>query len=201
MVDILGSIDNKIEHNAQTIEKLEKLMTTRYLELLTGDCISLKLSDFIDISTGKLDANAAVLNGSYPFFTCGIIPEQIDDYAFDCEAIIIAGNGNFNVKYYNGKFNAYQRTYVITAKKYFHLIIQHYKNKVAEWSGSAKGSVIKFLTKSMLTDDEFQISVEEKKNEAYTELCSSSQERIKHLQLLNSKLRDLKELYLQKFFG
>ena len=176
-------------------------MATKYFELLLGDCITLKLSDYVNVLTGKLDANAAVPNGIYPFFTCGITSEQIDYYAFDCEAIIIAGNGNFNVKYYNGKFNAYQRTYVITATDYFHFIIQHYINKVAEWTGSAKGSVIKFLTKSMLTDDEFQISADENQNNAYSMFCSASQEKIRHLQLLNEKLRELKALYLKKFFS
>ena len=201
MVDILGSIDEKIEQNEQIIGELEKLMATKYFELLSGDCITLKISDYVNVLTGKLDANAAVPNGIYPFFTCGITSEQIDYYAFDCEAIIIAGNGNFNVKYYNGKFNAYQRTYVITATDYFHIIIQHYKNKVAEWTGSAKGSVIKFLTKSMLTDDEFQISTDESRNNAYSMFCSASQEKIKHVQLLNVKLRELKALYLKKFFS
>lgn len=68
-----------------------------------------------EITTGKLDANAAVENGEYPFFTCSSKPLQIDNYAFSCPAILVAGNGNVgNVIYYNGKFNAYQRTYVLT---------------------------------------------------------------------------------------
>jgi len=45
---------------------------------------------------------------------------NIDDYAFDCEALLLAGNnaaGVFDIKYYKGKFNAYQRTYVITVNR------------------------------------------------------------------------------------
>jgi type I restriction enzyme S subunit len=75
------------------------------------------LGDLVNITTGKLDANAAVENGLYPFFTCSRDTYAIDTYAFDCEAILLAGNnavGDFNVKHYKGKFNAYQRTYVIT---------------------------------------------------------------------------------------
>jgi type I restriction enzyme S subunit len=74
------------------------------------------LGDLVRITTGKLDANAAVEGGRYPFFTCAREVYAIDDYAFDCEAILLAGNnavGDFNVKHYKGKFNAYQRTYVI----------------------------------------------------------------------------------------
>lgn len=67
------------------------------------------------ITTGKLNANAMVENGQYPFFTCDSKPFRINKYAFDEEAILISGNGSQvgHINYYNGKFNAYQRTYVI----------------------------------------------------------------------------------------
>jgi type I restriction enzyme S subunit len=68
------------------------------------------------VTTGKLDANAMVADGDYPFFTCASEPYRIDRHAFDCEALLVSGNGaNVGyVHYYNGKFNAYQRTYVIS---------------------------------------------------------------------------------------
>ena len=68
------------------------------------------------VTTGKLDANAMVANGDYPFFTCASEHYWIDQYAFDCEALLVSGNGaNVGyVHYYKGKFNAYQRTYVIS---------------------------------------------------------------------------------------
>ena len=67
------------------------------------------------IKTGKLNANAMVEDGEYPFFTCDANPFKIDKYAFDTEAIIVSGNGSQvgHINYYNGKFNAYQRTYVL----------------------------------------------------------------------------------------
>jgi type I restriction enzyme M protein len=80
------------------------------------------LGDVCDIKTGKPNSNAAVIDGAYPFFTCSKEVFQIDRYAFDCEAILLSGNnasGNFDVKHYCGKFNAYQRTYVITVKAEF----------------------------------------------------------------------------------
>ena len=68
------------------------------------------------IETGKLNANAMNENGIYPFFTCDAKPFRINTYAFDTEAIIISGNGSQvgHINYYNGKFNAYQRTYVLS---------------------------------------------------------------------------------------
>ena len=72
-----------------------------------------KLGDYVKIRTGKLDANASSEDGSYPFFTCSIEPLKISSYSYDCECCLVAGNGDLNVKYYNGKFDAYQRTYII----------------------------------------------------------------------------------------
>jgi type I restriction enzyme S subunit len=75
------------------------------------------LGDFVNITTGKLDENAAVDGGQYPFFTCSRQIYAINKYSFECEAILLAGNnavGDFNVKHYKGRFDAYQRTYVIT---------------------------------------------------------------------------------------
>ena len=78
-----------------------------------------KLGALVNLQTGKLNSNAATPNGEYPFFTCSQETFRIDHYAFDTEAILLSGNnaqGIYSVKYYNGKFNAYQRTYVITVK-------------------------------------------------------------------------------------
>ncbi|MCO5210694.1 MAG: restriction endonuclease subunit S, partial [Caldilinea sp.] len=68
------------------------------------------------ITTGKLNANAMVENGEYPFFTCDANPFRIDNYAFDTEAILVSGNGSQvgHINYYKGRFNAYQRTYVLS---------------------------------------------------------------------------------------
>jgi type I restriction enzyme, S subunit len=78
-----------------------------------------KLGSLVHLQTGKLNSNAATPNGQYPFFTCSQETFRIDHYAFDTEAILLSGNnaqGIYSVKHYNGKFNAYQRTYVITVK-------------------------------------------------------------------------------------
>ena len=75
------------------------------------------LKDIVNkLTTGKLDANAMVREGKYRFYTCGKNYFRIDRYAFDDEALLISGNGENvgYVHYYKGKFNAYQRTYVLT---------------------------------------------------------------------------------------
>ena len=80
-----------------------------------GEWEEKKLGKLCCITTGKLDANAMVENGKYRFYTCAKEFYHIDNFAFDSEALLISGNGaNVGyIHYYNGKFNAYQRTYVL----------------------------------------------------------------------------------------
>ena len=69
-----------------------------------------------NVTTGKLDANAMKKDGEYRFYTCAKEHYFIDKYAFDTEALLVSGNGaNVGyIHYYKGKFNAYQRTYVLS---------------------------------------------------------------------------------------
>ena len=113
------------------------------------------LGDYIKVSTGKLDANAASENGKYPFFTCSKEILKIDNYTFDCECVLLAGNGDLNVKYYNGKFNAYQRTYVIESLnkdvldvKFLYLFFEFYLLKLKH---IAIGGVIKYIKLENIT--------------------------------------------------
>jgi type I restriction enzyme S subunit len=104
------------------------------------------LGEITKIQTGKLDANAQSADGQYPFFTCGEEIRQINHFAFDTEAVILAGNGNFNVKWYQGKFNAYQRTYVIEPNgvngKWLFYAVQYSLRDIVKGN---RGSVIRFI--------------------------------------------------------
>lgn len=82
----------------------------------SGDWDTKMLGDVVEnIKTGKLDANAMVEDGEYRFYTCAKAHYKIDCYAFEGEALLIAGNGAHlgYIHHYIGKFNAYQRTYVL----------------------------------------------------------------------------------------
>ena len=107
------------------------------------------------IITGKEDANFATINGQYPFFTCAKETLSCDTYAFDGSSILIAGNGDFNVKHYTGKFNAYQRTYVLTPNpKYYACLFFAASSKIGHFKDSSNGSIVKFITKSDIEDIE-----------------------------------------------
>ena len=118
----------------------------------------LRIGDICNIRTGKLDANAACDEGAFPFFTCAKKPLRINSYSFDCECVLLAGNGDFNVNIYNGKFDAYQRTYVIEVKnkecfltKYLYYIL---KNKIQHFRDVSNGGIIKFIKLGDITDIE-----------------------------------------------
>lgn len=115
-----------------------------------------RLGNFINIRTGKLDANAANANGKFPFFTCAVNPLKINIAAFDCECVLVAGNGDLNVKYYNGKFNAYQRTYIIESKDKNILspsfIYRFIDKSLNQLRSQTKGGVIQYIRLNDLTD-------------------------------------------------
>ena len=115
------------------------------------------------ITTGKLNANAMDEDGIYPFFTCNETPYKINTYAFDLEAILISGNGSQvgHLNYFKGKFNAYQRTYVIGdfCNNVLVMYLFHYLNytlKAYITQNSRKGSV-PYITMPML--ENFQIPI------------------------------------------
>lgn len=115
---LLTAIDKRIATQNKIIEKLQSLIkgiAQHCIKESTSGNTYVKLGDICQITTGKLDANAQVDNGIYPFFTCAEQPFKIDSFAFDTEALLISGNGaNLGyINYYKGKFNAYQRTYVL----------------------------------------------------------------------------------------
>lgn len=118
--------------------------------------VKIKIGDITKIRTGKLDANAADENGQYPFFTCSKEPLKINTYSYDCECVLVAGNGDLNVKYYNGKFDAYQRTYIIEDDSdgllfmpYLYFFMESYIDELRKQS---IGGVIKYIKLKNLTD-------------------------------------------------
>jgi type I restriction enzyme S subunit len=165
---IVGLLDEAFEGLATAKANAEKnLQNARALfesHLHVEHAEKAMLGDLVNIKTGKLDANAAVEGGKFPFFTCSRDIFAIDIYAFDCEAILLAGNnavGDFNVKHYNGKFNAYQRTYVITVNEkkrvlYRFLYFQMLKS-LKKFKAQSVGAGTKFLKLGMIKELEIEL--------------------------------------------
>ena len=115
-----------------------------------------RLGEYISIRTGRLDANAAETDGEYPFFTCAREISRINSWAFDCECVLVAGNCTPHVSYYNGKFNAYQRVYIIESNdpgrlstKYLYYFFKEYMALAID---KQHGAIEKFFCLSDFTE-------------------------------------------------
>lgn len=161
------------------------------------------LGDLSEITTGKLDANAMKENGEYDFYTSGVKKYKIDIPAFEGPAITVAGNGATVGYMYlaDGKFNAYQRTYVLTnftANRYF-LYFKIGRVLPLKISQEARTGNIPYIVLDMLTDLEVTFPREDEQTAIgnYFQQLDSliAQHQRKHTKLLN-----LKQALLQKMF-
>ena len=154
-----------------------------------------KLGKIAIIKTGKLDSNAAVIGGRYPFFTCDPNTLSIDVWAYDTEAVLLAGNnasGNYTAKYYKGKFNAYQRTYIIESANEEELNIRYLcyalNQQLRLLKTMSSGSTTKFLTVRMLDNLDIPLPSINIQTEivnilsAYDDLIENNQKQIKLLE-------------------
>lgn len=199
IVEILGSYDDLIENNRKQIKLLEEAAQRLYKEWFVDlrfpgyeDCKiidgvpegwkKVSLTQIAPIVTGKKDANFGTENGKYLFFTCAQEPIKAPSYSFDCDAVILAGNGDFNVKLYRGQFEAYQRTYVFSPYESQNLYLLYYtvKDNMRQLFQGASGSTIKFLTKRMLEEIIVYIP-EEGTLDCFSNVCEAYQRKIEVL--------------------
>ena len=161
------------------------------------------MGELCNITTGKLDANAMVSDGQYDFYTSGIDVFKIDVAAFEGPAITIAGNGA-SVGYMHladGKFNAYQRTYVLTDfladRQFLNVAIgNELPNKIQE---EVRGSGIPYIVLNMLTDLAIPFPSHEEQYAIGEFLCSIDNLITLHQRKLE-KLKLVKKSMLEKMF-
>jgi len=160
-----------------------------------------QLGSLTAITTGRKDVNEGNPAGEYPFFTCSRTHTFSDHYSFDTEAILIAGNGEVgNLNYYKGRFEAYQRTYVVhkfaTPVRY----IWHQLNyRLAGSLGLGKiGTSIPYIKKEDLTGFEFPSPAHEPEQRAIATALSDVDGLLGGLDRLIAKKRDLKQAAMQQ---
>lgn len=169
IANTLSAYDDLIENNQKQIKLLEEAAQRLYKEWFVDlhfpghentkvvDGVpegwrKFPLEEIAPVVTGKKDANYGDKGGNYPFFTCSQETITAPGYSFDTSAVILAGNGDFNVKLYRGKFEAYQRTYVLAPFDHSNLFNLYFtvQDNMEALAKGASGSTIKFLTKGML---------------------------------------------------
>lgn len=196
--DMLYSAQVIIANNRAINHHLEQMAQAIWAKCYSNQTPNGKLSDFFPVRTGKKDANVAQ-GGIYPFFSCSQNILYTDNYSFDAKAILLAGNGDFNVKVYNGKFEAYQRTYVLIPTQEKHLGFLYYaiKHFLSDITSGFRGSVIKFITKGNI--ESFELFMPEDNN-AF-DLFNSIVEQIAQRNAENSRLAELRDTLLPKLMS
>lgn len=207
---VLDKVTDLIAQRRAQLDKLDLLVKARFVEMF-GDSHTnpynlptAKWNDVFNTTTGKLDSNAAVVNGAYPFFTCSKIALRIDKYAFDQEALLLAGNnaaGKYDVKYYKGKFNAYQRTYVLSLKQNwsYELFRFQLEDKLEYLEQQSLGGLTKYLTLKILNELEFVIPTKLEQDK-----FAASAKRVEYSKLTIHKSLDklevMKKALMQQYF-
>ena len=160
-----------------------------------------RLGDVCRITTGKKDVNEGNPDGLFPFFTCSRSHTFSDSYSFDTEAILIAGNGDVgNLHYFNGKFEAYQRTYVLSEfTAHVQFLWQQLSGYLAASLGLGKiGSSIPYIKKENLVEFEFNKPKDDSEQTAIAEVLSDMDAEIAALEQRREKTRALKQGMMQE---
>lgn len=169
------------------------MMETRFPELPLGGIVSFK--------TGKLNSNAAKPDGEFPFFTCSQETYRTDTWSFDGEYVLLAGNnaaGIYPLKYFNGKFDAYQRTYAIRSiqedKLFTRYVYFALRLKLELMKNMSTGVATKFLTLTLLNQTQIPVPPLATQRKiaailsAYDDLIENNLRRIKILEAMAQNL-------------
>lgn len=213
IAEALTDVDGLIVGLDELIAKKKAILEGTMQELLSG---KRRLPGFSEpweikniladctIKTGKIDANHAVDYGQFPFFTCDAIPKRIDEYAFDQEAVLISGNGSRlgHISYYNGKFNAYQRTYVIGP--FDDEIITTYRVQILKFAFRdyiqtvCKASSIPFITLPVLNEYVYSVPSDKDEQKAIATVLSDMDAEIAELEAKREKYVAIRQGMMQQ---
>ena len=206
IVTVLEKCEKVIEYRKRELNELDSLIKARFVEMFYEKGYPvLKWNDVFITTTGKLDSNASVEKGAYPFFTCSKELLRIDTYAFDQEALLLAGNnaaGKYDVKYYAGKFNAYQRTYVLSLKENWSYRLFQYQleDKLEYLQQQSLGGLTKYLTLKILGELEFVIPPEELQSEFEIFVTQVTKSKVAVQKALD-ETQILFDSLMQEYFG
>lgn len=218
IAEVLSDTDNLIQATEQLIHKKQLIKTATMQNLLTGkirlaefdtkktkpselgeipsDWDIVKLGDLTTIKTGSRNNQDKVSTGQYPFFVRSATVERINSFSYNCEAILIPGEGGIGsiFHYINGKFDAHQRVYVIRefkncdAKFIYYAMMQSFGKHAME--NSVKATVDSLR---LPTFQNFEFTIPSNKLEQ-TEIALTLSDMDKEISELNKRLTKLNEI-------
>lgn len=186
--------------------KLSENILNNYLNQITDDN-DIKISELLNIFTGKKNANETIIDGKYKFFSCAPNSLLSNTYIYDGPAIIVAGNGAYTgrTRFYDGKFELYQRAYGLTLKD------NVYKNDIyglyvfmkskfeKERMGGTHGSAIPYIVLGDLAD--YKLPYNQEKFEKYSDSVSANIKTIQKNDEENERLLKLRDTLLPRLMN
>jgi type I restriction enzyme S subunit len=210
IAEVLSDMDEYIQSLERLIAKkkdikkgaMQTLLTGKVrLQGFTGEWVETNLGKCCLITTGRKDVNEGNELGKYPLFTCSRDISHTDTYSFDTKAILVAGNGDVgNLHYYSGKFEAYQRTYVLyDFSIQIDFLWQFLNYSLIETLGVGKiGSSIPYIKRENLTDFIVKVPFSCKEQTAIAEILSDMDNEIDALTAKLDKARLVKQGAMQQ---
>ena len=210
MVDILGSIDDKIENNEFLISKLEDIAIKKYFSIsnkstdfsVLNDLIELYDSKRIPLSSRERESR----KGVYPYYGATGILDYVDSYIFSGEYILFAedgtvidAKGNPIVQLVLGDFWVNNHAHILTAKNGYTNYSLYIALKQLSVSKAVTGAVQLKINQTNLCALELP-KIDKNTLDEFNKFVEPLFNKILHLKTENKKFKQLKYLYLKKFF-
>ena len=206
-IELNNSINNNLEQQAQAIFKSWFVDFEPFGGTMPNNWTKRTLDEFCSIFTGRKNANQFEEDGENKFFTCGPNPLKINSYIYDGPAIIISGNGAYTgrTRFYNGKFDLYQRTYACTMLEnidsdYIYLLYIIIKNVLQDKiMGGTHGSAIPYIVMNDIA--KFELFYNNEIFKDLSQIMKSIVNEIMHNELENEQLTQLRDTLLPKLMS
>lgn len=213
IANVLDDIDCYLNQLDQLITKKRDIKKGAMQELLTGkrrlpgfsgEWAEKTLGEIAHIKTGSRNNQDKVESGAYPFFVRSANVERINSYSYDCEAILIPGEGGIGsiFHYINGRFDVHQRVYAITqfdemvfGKFIFYFMAEHFGIHAMQNSVKATVDSLRLPT---FTNFLLRLPPSREEQDAIAEILSDLEDEIAVLEAQREKTAALKQGMMQQ---
>ena len=205
IASVLSTLDSKIELNNAINNNLEQQAQAIIQEHILNIEAIAPIDEFCNVFTGRKNANEFDKGGVNKFFTCGTDPLTINSFIYDGPAVIISGNGAYTgrTRFYNGKFDLYQRTYACTLKEqnnYIYLLYPLLKMVLEKkLMGGTHGSAIPYIVMNDVA--KFEVPFSKEIFDKLSPICKVIVDKIQINEMENEKLAQLRDTLLPKLMS
>ena len=211
IVDILGSIDDSIENNEKIAANLEDYAISKYQEITRGTSDFITLGEIVDIYDSKRKPLSSrereSCKGDYRYYGATGVLDYVNDYLFDGEYVLLAEDGTVIdengypiVQLVTGQFWVNNHAHIMQAKAGYTNYSLYVALKKLSVNTAVTGAVQLKINQANLCALEMP-RIDENKLLTFNQEIEPLFLKIIHIRAEIEKLKELKQLYLHKFFG